>query len=77
MNELVLFAGKTLPALIDSTGDDARVRFLEFFTANIAIFGIPSLNAPQFAATETAVQALGLEAEIMEVRVVDDFDPAR
>jgi putative tryptophan/tyrosine transport system substrate-binding protein len=45
--------------------------------SRIAIFGIPGLNAPQFAATETAVQALGLEAEIMEVRVVDDFDPAR
>jgi hypothetical protein len=37
--------------------------------SRIAIFGIPGLNAAQFAATETAVRALALEAEIMEVRV--------
>jgi putative tryptophan/tyrosine transport system substrate-binding protein len=41
----------------------------------IAIFGIPGLNAVQFDATEMAVRALGLEAEIMEVRVADDFEP--
>jgi hypothetical protein len=35
MNELVLFAGNTLPTLIDAAGDNARTRFLEFFTANI------------------------------------------
>jgi site-specific recombinase XerD len=35
MNELVLFAGNTLPTLIDAAGDQARTRFLEFFTANI------------------------------------------
>jgi len=35
MNELVVFTGNTLPALIDAAGDDARMRFLEFFTANI------------------------------------------
>jgi site-specific recombinase XerD len=35
MNELVLFAGNALPALIDAAGDQARMRFLEFFTANI------------------------------------------
>jgi hypothetical protein len=29
----------------------------------------PGLNAAQFAATETAVRALALEAEIMEVRI--------
>jgi hypothetical protein len=35
MNELVLFTGNTLPTLIDNAGDTARIRFLEFFTANI------------------------------------------
>ena len=44
--------------------------------SRIAIFGIPDLNAAQFAATETAVRALALEAEIMEVRVADDFERA-
>jgi putative tryptophan/tyrosine transport system substrate-binding protein len=44
--------------------------------SRIAIFGIPSLNAQQFAATETAVRALAIEAEIMEVRVADDFEGA-
>jgi putative tryptophan/tyrosine transport system substrate-binding protein len=44
--------------------------------SRMAIFGIPGLNAPQFAATETAVRALALEAEIMEVRGADDFAPA-
>jgi ABC-type uncharacterized transport system substrate-binding protein len=42
--------------------------------SHIAIFGIPGLNAAQFAAAETAVQAVGLQAEIMAVRVADDFD---
>jgi putative tryptophan/tyrosine transport system substrate-binding protein len=44
--------------------------------SRIAIFGIPGLNAAQFAATEMVVRALGLEAEIMEVRVAEDFDQA-
>jgi len=44
--------------------------------SRIAIFGVPGLNAAQFAATETAVRALALEAEIMEVRVADDFEHA-
>ena len=44
--------------------------------SRIAIFGIPGLNAAQFAATETVVRALALEAEIMEVRVADDFERA-
>lgn len=35
MNELVLFTGNRLPTLTDAAGDDARMRFLEFFTANI------------------------------------------
>jgi putative tryptophan/tyrosine transport system substrate-binding protein len=44
--------------------------------SRIAIFGIPDLNAAQFAATETAVRALALEAEIIEVRSPDDFEGA-
>jgi putative ABC transport system substrate-binding protein len=44
--------------------------------SRVAIFGIPDLNAAQFVATETAVRALGLEAEVMEVRVADDLEPA-
>ena len=44
--------------------------------SRIAIFGIPSLNALQFAATETAVRTLALEAEVMEVQVTDDFERA-
>jgi putative tryptophan/tyrosine transport system substrate-binding protein len=44
--------------------------------SRIAIFGIPGLNAPQFAATETAARALALEAEVMEVQVADDFERA-
>ena len=35
MNELVLFTGNALPTLIDAAGDQARMRFVEFFTANI------------------------------------------
>jgi hypothetical protein len=35
VNELVLFTGNTLPHLITDAGDQARMRFLEFFTANI------------------------------------------
>jgi putative ABC transport system substrate-binding protein len=44
--------------------------------SRIAIFGITDLNTAQFAATETAVRALALEAEVMKVRVADDFEPA-
>jgi putative tryptophan/tyrosine transport system substrate-binding protein len=44
--------------------------------SRIAIFGIPDLNAAQFAAAETAARALALEAEIMEVRVAADFERA-
>jgi putative tryptophan/tyrosine transport system substrate-binding protein len=44
--------------------------------SRIAIFGIPGFNAEKFAATETAARALALEAEIMEVRVADDFENA-
>jgi integrase/recombinase XerC len=35
MNELVSIASPTLPALITAAGDRARLRFLEFFAANI------------------------------------------
>jgi putative ABC transport system substrate-binding protein len=41
--------------------------------SRIAIFGVPGLNAAQFAAAATAVQAVGVEAEIIEVRVPDDW----
>jgi putative ABC transport system substrate-binding protein len=44
--------------------------------SHIAIFGVPGLNTLQFMATETAARALALEAEIMEVRSVDDFEGA-
>jgi putative ABC transport system substrate-binding protein len=44
--------------------------------ARVAVFGIPGLNAAQFAATATVVRALALEAEIMEVRNADDFEGA-
>ena len=44
--------------------------------SRIAIFGVPGLNAPQFAATETAARAFAVETEIMEVRVPDDFGGA-
>jgi putative tryptophan/tyrosine transport system substrate-binding protein len=45
--------------------------------SRIAIFGIPSLNAPQFAATETAVRALALEAEVVEVRFEHALEATR
>jgi putative ABC transport system substrate-binding protein len=44
--------------------------------SRIAIFGVPGLNTAQFVAAESAVQALALEAERMEVRVADDFERA-
>jgi putative ABC transport system substrate-binding protein len=44
--------------------------------SRIAILGIPGLNAAQFAATETAARAVAVEAEIIEVRVPDDFERA-
>jgi putative tryptophan/tyrosine transport system substrate-binding protein len=44
--------------------------------SRIAIFGIPGLNTPQFAATKTVMRALALEAEVIEVRVPDDFEGA-
>ena len=44
--------------------------------SHIAIFGIPGLNAAQFAATAAAVKTAGVEAEIIEVRVPDDWGRA-
>jgi putative ABC transport system substrate-binding protein len=44
--------------------------------SRIGIFGVPGLNAPQFKATETAARAFNVEAETMEVRVMDDFGDA-
>ena len=44
--------------------------------SRIAIFGVPGLNAPQFKATETAARTFNVEAESVEVRVVDDFEGA-
>jgi putative ABC transport system substrate-binding protein len=44
--------------------------------SRIAIFGIPGLNAPQFAATEAAAGAAGVKFEVLEVRVVDDLQGA-
>ena len=41
--------------------------------SHITIFGTPGLNTAQFAA---AVRAVGLEAEIIEVQVPDDWGPA-
>jgi hypothetical protein len=44
--------------------------------SHIAIFGVPGLNAPQLKATETAARAFNVEAESMEVRVMNDFGDA-
>jgi putative ABC transport system substrate-binding protein len=44
--------------------------------SHIAIFGVPGLNAAQFAAAAAAVRAVGVEAEIIEVQVPDDWGRA-
>jgi ABC-type uncharacterized transport system substrate-binding protein len=44
--------------------------------SRVAIFGIPGLNAPQFRAMETAARAFNVEAEIMDVQILDDFGGA-
>jgi len=41
--------------------------------SRIAVFGIPDLNAAQFAAAAAAVRAVRAEAEIIEVQVPDDW----
>jgi putative tryptophan/tyrosine transport system substrate-binding protein len=44
--------------------------------SRIAIFGDSRLNALQFTATENAVRALALEAEVIEMQVAEDFERA-
>ena len=44
--------------------------------SRLAIVGVPGLNAVQFAATEAAAKAVGLETEILEVRSPDVFEGA-
>src|SRR5215472_16728464 len=44
--------------------------------SRVAIFGIPNLNAAQFAAAAVALRAARIEAEIIEVRVSDDWKRA-
>ena len=44
--------------------------------SRIAIFGIPGLNALQFAATETAAQALTIQSETIGIRSSDDIERA-
>jgi putative tryptophan/tyrosine transport system substrate-binding protein len=44
--------------------------------SHLAIFGIAGLNAAQFAAAAAAAQAVGVEAEIIEVQVPDDWGSA-
>lgn len=44
--------------------------------SRIAIFGIRGLNEAQFAAAAAAVRAVGVEAEIIEVQVPDDWGRA-
>jgi ABC-type uncharacterized transport system substrate-binding protein len=44
--------------------------------SRVAIFGIPGINAAQFAAAALAVRAVGLDAEIIEVQVPNDWERA-
>jgi putative tryptophan/tyrosine transport system substrate-binding protein len=44
--------------------------------SHIAMFGVPGLNALQFAATETAARGLAIEAETIEVQSSNDFEGA-
>jgi putative ABC transport system substrate-binding protein len=44
--------------------------------ARIAIFGVPGLNALQFAATETAARALTIQSEVIEMRSPDEIKRA-
>jgi len=44
--------------------------------SRLAIFGVPGLNAPQFAATETAARTFAVDAEITEVLTPADFEGA-
>jgi site-specific recombinase XerD len=69
MNQLVpLPAAPTLPALFTAAGDRARVRFLEFFTANI-----PNLNTRRsyaYASVEFAAWC-----EVQNVSSLTDVQP--
>jgi putative tryptophan/tyrosine transport system substrate-binding protein len=44
--------------------------------SRIAVFGVSGLNAAQFAAAAAAVQAVGVEAEIIEVQGPDQWGRA-
>jgi putative ABC transport system substrate-binding protein len=44
--------------------------------SRIAIFGVPGLNALQFAATEMAAQALTIQSETIEIRSPNDIERA-
>ena len=44
--------------------------------SRLAIFGVPGLNALQFAATETAARTFAVDAEITEVLTPADFEGA-
>ena len=44
--------------------------------SRLAIIGVPGLNAVQFATTEAAAKAVGVEPEILEVRSFDEFGGA-
>jgi putative tryptophan/tyrosine transport system substrate-binding protein len=44
--------------------------------SRIAIFGVPGLNTSQFKAAEAAARTFNIEAQPLEVNVVDDFEGA-
>jgi putative ABC transport system substrate-binding protein len=44
--------------------------------SRLAVIGVPDLNAVQFASTESATKAAGIETEILEVQSPDDFEGA-
>ena len=44
--------------------------------ARVAILGDPAINAPQFAATETAARVFAVQPDSIEVRTLNDFDGA-
>jgi hypothetical protein len=50
VNQLVPIISAALPTLVAATGEQASIRFLEFFTANIVPFGagsqLSSLSLP-------------------------------
>jgi putative ABC transport system substrate-binding protein len=44
--------------------------------SRLAVLGVAGLNAVQFAATETAAKAAGVEPDVLEVRSPDDLEGA-